>query len=331
MQFVHPRLRPSPQFAMKISTARQILTSSVAALLAASGIARADLSWDTILNNGTIDGGAGYWNPTFPNWTATGLLNVPWDSTGAIFGGTAGLVSINASISTTGLTFNTAGYVIVGDPFDGNATDDTLTLTGGATIVANASATIRTIVAGAAGLNLSGAGTLTLTNTANSFTGNIGVNGATLSIVGQGTADATILGSGTKTVNLSNGGMLRVTSGNFDPNAGKNLAVVAGGTNLGVFRQDAGTATFDASGQLASASGTTLSMTGAELLRLLVNHRGQTLSREKILAQVWKETPHITPRTVDVHIAWLRQKLEDQPDAPRHIATARGEGYRFEK
>ena len=69
----------------------------------------------------------------------------------------------------------------------------------------------------------------------------------------------------------------------------------------------------------------------AELLRLLVNHRGQILPREKILAQVWRESPHITPRTVDVHIAWLRQKLEDQPDAPKHIATVRGEGYRFHK
>ena len=69
----------------------------------------------------------------------------------------------------------------------------------------------------------------------------------------------------------------------------------------------------------------------AELLRLLVNHRGQVLAREKILAQVWKESPHITPRTVDVHIAWLRQKIEDQPDAPKHIATVRGAGYRFDK
>ncbi len=128
---------------MKAFTARQILASSVAALLAAAGMARADLNWDTILNNGMIDGGTDYWNPTFPNWTATGALNVPWDSTGAIFGGTAGLVSINSSISTVGLTFNTAGYAVVGDPFDGITTDDTLALTGGASIVANANATIR--------------------------------------------------------------------------------------------------------------------------------------------------------------------------------------------
>ncbi|HEY3897567.1 MAG TPA: response regulator transcription factor [Chthoniobacter sp.] len=69
----------------------------------------------------------------------------------------------------------------------------------------------------------------------------------------------------------------------------------------------------------------------AELLRLLINHRGQVLSREKILQQVWREQPFITPRTVDVHIAWLRQKIEDNPESPRHIITSRGEGYRFEK
>ena len=69
----------------------------------------------------------------------------------------------------------------------------------------------------------------------------------------------------------------------------------------------------------------------AELLRLLINHRGQILSREKILQQVWREQPFITPRTVDVHIAWLRQKIEDNAENPKHIITSRGEGYRFEK
>lgn len=68
-----------------------------------------------------------------------------------------------------------------------------------------------------------------------------------------------------------------------------------------------------------------------ELLRLLVNHRGRVLSREQILKQVWSEQPFITERTVDVHIAWLRQKLEDNPESPRHILTVRGEGYRFNR
>ena len=69
----------------------------------------------------------------------------------------------------------------------------------------------------------------------------------------------------------------------------------------------------------------------AELLRFLINRRGQVLSRELILQQVWKEQVHITARTVDVHIAWLRQKLEDDPGSPKHIQTVRGEGYRFQK
>lgn len=69
----------------------------------------------------------------------------------------------------------------------------------------------------------------------------------------------------------------------------------------------------------------------ADLLRFLINHRGQTVSRDRILAQVWKEQPHITPRTVDTHVAWLRGKIEDQPDTPKHILTVRGEGYRFER
>lgn len=66
-----------------------------------------------------------------------------------------------------------------------------------------------------------------------------------------------------------------------------------------------------------------------ELLRLLINHRGQVLSRENILRLVWKEQRFITERTVDVHIAWLRQKLEEDPPRPKHILTVRGEGYRF--
>jgi two-component system alkaline phosphatase synthesis response regulator PhoP len=69
----------------------------------------------------------------------------------------------------------------------------------------------------------------------------------------------------------------------------------------------------------------------AKLLRLLITRRGQVVSRDEILRILWPDQPFITPRTVDVHIAWLRQKLEDQADAPRHILTVRGEGYRFVK
>ena len=68
----------------------------------------------------------------------------------------------------------------------------------------------------------------------------------------------------------------------------------------------------------------------AELLRLLVNHRGQVLSREALLRQVWKESPSITTRTVDVHIGTLRQKIEPDPALPTFITTVRGEGYRLD-
>jgi two-component system, OmpR family, alkaline phosphatase synthesis response regulator PhoP len=67
-----------------------------------------------------------------------------------------------------------------------------------------------------------------------------------------------------------------------------------------------------------------------QLLRQLIDYRGQVLSRERLLSRVWHDQPFIGPRTVDVHIAWLRQKLETNPQLPRHIVTVRGEGYSFE-
>ena len=68
-----------------------------------------------------------------------------------------------------------------------------------------------------------------------------------------------------------------------------------------------------------------------QLLRFLVDHRGQVVSREQLLKSVWSQVPYITPRTVDTHVAWLRQKLEAIPQSPRFIVTVRGEGYRFER
>lgn len=68
-----------------------------------------------------------------------------------------------------------------------------------------------------------------------------------------------------------------------------------------------------------------------QLLRQLIDHRGQILSRERLLSRVWHDQSFIGPRTVDVHIAWLRQKLEANPQSPRYIVTVRGEGYCFEQ
>jgi two-component system alkaline phosphatase synthesis response regulator PhoP len=66
-----------------------------------------------------------------------------------------------------------------------------------------------------------------------------------------------------------------------------------------------------------------------QLLRYFIENRGNTISREELLQQVWgyTSTPHT--RTVDVHIAWLRQKLEEDPKRPRWILTVHKLGYRF--
>ena len=65
-----------------------------------------------------------------------------------------------------------------------------------------------------------------------------------------------------------------------------------------------------------------------QLLRYLVIHRDRVVPREEILQKVWEYGSDVSSRTVDVHVAWLRQKL-DNPQNPKHIQTVRGKGYRF--
>jgi DNA-binding response OmpR family regulator len=67
-----------------------------------------------------------------------------------------------------------------------------------------------------------------------------------------------------------------------------------------------------------------------ELLLFLAEHRGQMLSREFILERVWGWDYIGDSRTVDVHVRWLRQKIESDPAKPERIITVRGGGYRFE-
>lgn len=66
------------------------------------------------------------------------------------------------------------------------------------------------------------------------------------------------------------------------------------------------------------------------LLEYLVMCRGHVLSRDQILATVWKETPFVTPRSVDVYIRRLREKIEVDSEKPRYLKTLRGVGYRLE-
>jgi DNA-binding response OmpR family regulator len=67
-----------------------------------------------------------------------------------------------------------------------------------------------------------------------------------------------------------------------------------------------------------------------ELLLFLAEHKGQMLSREFVLERVWGWDYIGDSRTVDVHIRWLRQKIESDPAKPERIITVRGGGYRFE-
>jgi len=66
-----------------------------------------------------------------------------------------------------------------------------------------------------------------------------------------------------------------------------------------------------------------------ELLVLLLSNRGQVISREQILRKVWGYDYIGNDRTVDVHIRWMRRKLETDPDNPRYLVTVRGYGYKF--
>lgn len=67
-----------------------------------------------------------------------------------------------------------------------------------------------------------------------------------------------------------------------------------------------------------------------DLLVFFAEHKGQMLSRGFVLERVWGWDFIGDSRTVDVHVRWLRQKIEDEPSNPKRIVTVRGGGYRFE-
>ena len=66
-----------------------------------------------------------------------------------------------------------------------------------------------------------------------------------------------------------------------------------------------------------------------DLLELLMSHPGQVMRREQIMDEVWDPHWFGPTKTLDVHISWLRKKIEDDPSDPRYITTIRGVGFRF--
>ncbi len=79
-------------------------------------------------------------------------------------------------------------------------------------------------------------------------------------------------------------------------------------------------------------AGKAVEMTPIEfkLLAALIRHRGHTLSRDKLLDEVWGHETFVTDRVVDTHITNLRKKIEPQPSEPRFLVSVRGMGYRFD-
>jgi len=73
-----------------------------------------------------------------------------------------------------------------------------------------------------------------------------------------------------------------------------------------------------------------LSEREAELLHYLVRHRGRAISRDELLANVWRIRPEgLSTRTIDMHVARLREKLRDDPAKPQIVLTVRGKGYMY--
>jgi DNA-binding response OmpR family regulator len=94
---------------------------------------------------------------------------------------------------------------------------------------------------------------------------------------------------------------------------------------------EVGGLTLDPAARTVTKDGTPLDLAAKEfdLLHLLMAHAGQVITRETIMDEVWDPHWFGPTKTLDVHISWLRKKIEDDPAAPVYITTVRGVGFRF--
>jgi DNA-binding response OmpR family regulator len=95
---------------------------------------------------------------------------------------------------------------------------------------------------------------------------------------------------------------------------------------IGPFRLDRGA-------RRVFQDGRELQLTSTEfsLLEFFLVHPGRAYSRDQLLESVWGAQRYVTPRTVDVHVRRLRERIEKEPENPRYLTTVRGFGYRFEE
>jgi two-component system phosphate regulon response regulator PhoB len=88
----------------------------------------------------------------------------------------------------------------------------------------------------------------------------------------------------------------------------------------------------DANAMQLTVRGEVIPTTATEfrLLDYLARHPGRVFSRDHLLDAVWGDARFVTPRSVDVYVSRIREKIEADPENPRHLKTVRGAGYRFE-
>ena len=108
-------------------------------------------------------------------------------------------------------------------------------------------------------------------------------------------------------------------------------AAAASSASAGTARYTFGDVVVDVRKAEVSREGTPVELSAKEfqLLRYFLEHRGATLSRDELLQEVWGYEHTPSTRTVDVHVAWLRQKFETNPKVPQVILTVHGLGYKF--
>ncbi|HEV8524745.1 MAG TPA: response regulator transcription factor [Terriglobales bacterium] len=94
---------------------------------------------------------------------------------------------------------------------------------------------------------------------------------------------------------------------------------------VGELEIDGGAMTLKVRGREVSTTATEF-----RLLEYLAQHTGRVFTRDQLLDAVWRDTAFVTPRSVDVYVRRIREKIERDPEKPRYLKTVRGTGYRFE-
>jgi DNA-binding response OmpR family regulator len=97
-------------------------------------------------------------------------------------------------------------------------------------------------------------------------------------------------------------------------------------------RLQAGDLTLDLDARCVVQDGVATHLTFKEcgLLKIFMKNGGEVVSRKRLMKEVWDTDYLGDTRTLDVHIRWLREKIEDDPSEPALLRTVRGVGYRFE-